>query len=73
LDGFIEQRGTATVSSYTAHCVFYVPMETRLYMIFTPYDNDSHSDSRYGYYNDTNLGFYTKSYGGSGNWYAFGY
>lgn len=71
-NGLIEQRGEASISSYTATITFYVKMYTRLHLIFTPNDNTDHSDSRYGYYNDTENGFNAKSYGAKGKWYAIG-
>lgn len=67
-DGLIEQYGETNVSTnYTATVKFAIKTQNRLKMIFTPNDNTDHSDSRYGYYNDTEDGFYAKSYGSKVN------
>ena len=72
-DGLIEQWGEVSISSYIATINFSVKMYTRLHLVFTPNDNTDHSDSRYGYYNDTENGFNAKSYGFKGKWSAIGY
>ena len=72
-DGLIEQWGEVSISSYTATITFPVKMPTRLHLILTPNDATEHSDSRYGYYDDTENGFKAKSYGSKGKWYCVGY